>query len=215
MKKTKILLILFIIMVLANMFFPIVIDKVYANDTNENVPNYPDDIAIEGTYNGFGMEIRLNGVRVGAESTNIIGTEKGYATGEVKNIIEIQLAFGDGNIGSVSINGKNMTLPDGTKDRVTFEVEPASKYIIIVTKSQSSSITPRTIIWESDKANNTSLKDDELIKNGTIEILDIMDQEGKSVGLKDVKQDLNKNNGWASVTPGSKVILKLKPDYGY
>ena len=138
MKKTKILLILFIIMVLANMFFPIVIDKVYANDTNENVPNYPDDIAIEGTYNGFGMEIRLNGVRVGAESTNIIGTEKGYATGEVKNIIEIQLAFGDGNIGSVSINGKDMTLPDGTKDRVTFEVEPASKYIIIVTKSQSS-----------------------------------------------------------------------------
>ncbi len=215
MKKTKILLILFIIMVLANMFFPIVIDKVYANDTNENVPNYPDDIAIEGTYNGFGMEIRLNGVRVGAESTNIIGTEKGYATGEVKNIIEIQLAFGDGNIGSVSINGKNMTLPDGTKDRVTFEVEPASKYIIIVTKSQSSSITPRTIIWESDKANNTSLKDDELIKNGTIEILDIMDQEGKSVGLKDVKQNLNKNNGWASVIPGSKVILKLKPDYGY
>ena len=166
MKKTKILSILFIIMVLANMFFPIVIDKVYANDTNENVPNYPDDIAIEGTYNGFGMEIRLNGVRVGAESTNIIGTEKGYATGEVKNIIEIQLAFGDGNIGSVSINGKDMTLPDGTKDRVTFEVEPASKYIIIVTKSQSSSITPRTIIWESDKANNTSLKDDELIKNG-------------------------------------------------
>ena len=54
-----------------------------------------------------------------------------------------------------------------------------------------------------------------LIKNGTIEILDIMDQEGKSVGLKDVKQDLNKNNGWASVIPGSKVILKLKPDYGY
>lgn len=71
MKKTKILLILFIIMVLANMFFPIVIDKVYANDTNENVPNYPDDIAIEGTYNGFGMEIRLNGVKELAQSQQI------------------------------------------------------------------------------------------------------------------------------------------------
>lgn len=53
------------------------------------------------------MEISLNGERVGVESTNI-GTAKGYATGEVKNIITIQLAFGDGNIGGVSVNGTNM-----------------------------------------------------------------------------------------------------------
>ena len=121
---------------------------------------YPDDIQIEGTYNGFGMEISLNGERVGVESTNIGGTAKGYATGEVKNIITIQLAFGDGNIGSVSVNGTNIALPEGTKDRVEFTVEPANKYIIVVTKSQDTSNIPRTIIWESDKLNNTSLKPD-------------------------------------------------------
>ena len=30
-----------------------------------------------------------------------------------------------------------MTLPDGTQDRAEFEVEPASKYTIVVTKSQN------------------------------------------------------------------------------
>ena len=173
------------------------------------------DIKIEGTYNGFGMEISLNGVRVGTESSNIIGTAKGYATGNTKNKITIQLTFGDGNIGSVKINGTNMTLPIGTTDRVEFEVLPADKYVIVVTKSQDSSNVPKTIIWDSDKTNNSSLKDSELLKNGTIEILDIKDPNGNSVGLDNVKQDLEKNNGWANIMPGSKVILRLKPDYGY
>ena len=173
------------------------------------------DIEIEGTYNGFGMEISLNGTRVGTESAKVTGTAKGYATGNTKNKIAIQLAFGDGNIGSVTINGTNMTLPTGTTDRAEFEVAPATKYVIVVTKSQDVSNVPRTIIWDSDKTNNPSIKDNELLKNGTIEILDIKDPNGNSVGLDNVNQDLDKNNGWASIIPGSKVILKLKPDYGY
>lgn len=173
------------------------------------------DIQIEGTYNGFGMEISLNGVRVGEESANVKGTAKGYIVGEIKNKITIQLAFGDGNIGSVTINGTNMTLPEGTQDRVEFEVDPASKYTIVVTKSQNTSNVPKTIIWDSDKTNNPNIKDNELLKNGTIEILDVKDPNGNSVGLDNVNQDLKKNNGWASIIPGSKVILKLKPDYGY
>lgn len=173
------------------------------------------DIEIEGTYNGFGMEISLNGTRVGTESAKVTGTAKGYATGNTKNKIAIQLAFGDGNIGSVTINGTNMTLPTGTTDRAEFEVAPATKYVIVVTKSQDVSNVPRTIIWDSDKTNNPSIKDNELLKNGTIEILDIKDLNGNSVGLDNVNQDLDKNNGWASIIPGSKVILKLKPDYGY
>lgn len=106
-------------------------------------------------------------------------------------------------------------MPTGTQDRAEFEVEPASKYTIVVTKSQNTSNVPKTIIWDSDKTNNPNIKDNELLKNGTIEILDIKDQNGNSVGLDNVNQDLKKNNGWASVIPGSKVILKLKPDYGY
>lgn len=179
------------------------------------IANPMQNIEIEGIYNGFGMEISLNGVRVGTESANVKGTAKGYATGNIKNKITIQLAFGDGNIGNVSINGMYMALPNGTTDRVEFEVEPANKYEIIVTKSNDDSNIPKTIIWDSDKTNNPSIKDNELLKNGTIEILDIQDSSGNSVGLSNVKQDLNKNNGWASIVPGSKVILRLKPDYGY
>ena len=175
----------------------------------------PQDIEIEGTYNGLGMEISLNGVRVGTESTNITGSVKGYTTGNNKNKITIQLAFGDGNIENVIINGKNMTLPNGTTDRAEFEVEPATKYIIVVTKNQNDTNSPKTIIWDSDRSNNPSLKDDELLKNGTIEILEIKDLNGNSVGLDNVKQDLKKNNGWASIIAGYKVVLKLKPDYGY
>lgn len=179
------------------------------------IANPMQNIEIEGIYNGFGMEISLNGVRVGTESANVKGTAKGYATGNIKNKITIQLAFGDGNIGNVSINGMYMALPNGTTDRVKFEVEPANKYEIIVTKSNDDSNIPKTIIWDSDKTNNPSIKDNELLKNGTVEILDIKDSSGNSVGLSNVKQDLNKNNGWASIVPGSKVILRLKPDYGY
>ena len=179
------------------------------------IVNKTEDIEIKGTYNGLGMEISLNGARVGTESANVNGTAKGYATGNKKNKITIQLAFGDGNIESVTINGTNMTLPTGTTDKVEFEVASAKKYVIVVTKSQDSSNVPRTIIWDSDKTNNPSIKDNELLKNGTIEILDIKDPNGNSVGLNNVNQDLEKNNGWASIIPGSKVILRLKPDYGY
>ncbi len=173
-----------------------------------------EDVEINGTYNGFGMEISLNGVRVGTESTKVTGIAKGYATGDLKNKITIQLAFGDGNIGNVLINGTSMTLPVGTTDRAEFDVAPAKKYAIVVTKKQDTSNVPKTIIWDSTK-NNTSIKDSELLKNGTIEILDIKDPNGNSVGLDNVKQDLENNNGWASIIPGSKVILRLKPDYGY
>ena len=179
------------------------------------IVNKTEGIEIKGTYNGLGMEISLNGARVGTESANVNGTAKGYATGNKKNKITIQLAFGDGNIESVTINGTNMTLPTGTTDKVEFEVASAKKYVIVVTKSQDSSNVPRTIIWDSDKTNNPSIKDNELLKNGTIEILDIKDPNGNSVGLNNVNQDLEKNNGWASIIPGSKVILRLKPDYGY
>lgn len=173
------------------------------------------DIEIKGTYNGFGMEISLNGIRVGTESANISGVAKGYTTGNTKNKITIQLAYGDGNIGSVSINGKYMQLPSGTTDRVEFEVKPNTKYEINVVKSQDTSNIPRTIIWDSDKTNNSSLKDSELLRNGTIEILDIKDPNGNSIGLNNVNQNPEKNNGWANILPGSKVILRLKPDYGY
>lgn len=180
-------------------------------------PSYPDNISIKATYDGFGMEVYLNTARIGAKSNKIEGTGKGYASGEISNLISIQLAFGDGNIGSVTVNGEKINVPEGTKDRLEFSVAPASEYVIVVTKAKSSSSSdvPRTIIWDSDKNNNSSLKDDEILKNGSIEILDIKDKSGNSIGLDGVKQDTAKNNGWANILPGYKVILKLKPDYGY
>lgn len=178
-------------------------------------PSYPDNISIQASYDGFGMEIYLNSERIGAESKQITGIGKGFASGDISNLIAIQLAFGDGNIGSVTVNDKKINIPEGTKDRLEFSIEPASEYIIVVKKSTDVSKTPRTIIWDSDKKNNTSLKDNELLKNGTIEILDIKDPSGNSIGLENVKQSVEKNNGWASIIPGSKVILRLKPNYGY
>lgn len=178
-------------------------------------PSYPDNITICATYDGFGMEIRLNGEKIGAESANITATGKGYATGEIYNLIAVQLAFGDGNIGSITVNDQSITIPEGTTDRLEFTVAPSSNYNIVVKRSQDISGTPRTIIWESDRNNNTSLKESELIKNGTVEIIDIKDANGNSVGLQDVQQDTVSNHGWASVLPGYTVVIRLKPDYGY
>ena len=120
------------------------------------------------------MEISLNGERIGKESKEIQGTGKGYASGEIYNLIQIQLAFGDGNIGTVTVNGMQVNLPEGTKDSVEFAAAPASAYTIEVTKSSAVTKTKRSIVWESDNANNTSLKEDELLKHGSVEIIGIL-----------------------------------------
>ncbi len=177
--------------------------------------SYPDNISIKATYDGFGMEVYLNSERIGAESSKIEGIGKGYASGEINNLIRIQLAYGDGNIGSITVNGNKINIPESTKDYFEFTVKPANEYVIDVKKATNNSGVPRTIIWDSDKTNNPDLKDNELLKNGTIEILDVKDSSGNSIGLSDVKQDTKNNNGWASILPGSKVILKLKPNCGY
>ena len=101
-------------------------------------PGYPDDIQIMGTNDGFGMEIYLNSAKIGAESSQIQGTGKGYASGEIYNLLRIQLAFGDGDIGTVTVNGKAITLPEGTKDTVEFTIAPASEYVIKLQRSRRS-----------------------------------------------------------------------------
>ena len=125
------------------------------------------------------MTVRLNGERVGNESKEIFGTGKGYASGDIYNLMSVQIAFGDGIIGSITVNGQKINIPEVTKDILEFSVKPAESYTIVVTKSQdpSSGNNSRTIIWESDKNHNTSLKDNELLKNGTAEILDIKDPD--------------------------------------
>lgn len=172
-----------------------------------------DAISIEATCQGATMEVFFNNKGIGSESDKIIGTGKGYASGDEKNTIKIIMSFGYGNIGSVTINNQEMSLPEGTSDQVEFKVDAAPKYSIVVTKSQDETNIPRTIIWDNDRTHNSSLKEEDLLKNGTIEILDIQDENGNSVGLKDVNQD--DKSGWANIIPGSKVIMRLKPDYGY
>lgn len=176
-------------------------------------PVYPDNIQITGTYDGFGMEIRLNGEKIGSESKMIQGTGKGYASGEIYNLIKIQLAFGDGNIGTVTVNGKSVKLPEGTEDSVEFAATPASAYTIEVTKSSTVTKIKRSIVWESDNANNTSLKEDELLKHGSIEIIGIKDEDGNPVELKDIDQSTS--HGYGVIVPGSEITFRVTPEYGY
>ena len=176
-------------------------------------PVYPDNIQITGTYDGFGMEIRLNGEKIGSESKMIQGTGKGYASGEIYNLITIQLAFGDGNIGTVTVNGKSVKLPEGTEDSVEFAAAPASAYTIEVTKSSTVTKIKRSIVWESDNANNTSLKEDELLKHGSIEIIGIKDEDGNPVELKDIDQSTS--HGYGVIVPGSEITFRVTPEYGY
>ena len=172
-----------------------------------------DDISIEATCQGATMDVYFNGEKIGNESDTIMGNGKGYNNGDEKNTIKIVLSFGYGNIGSVTINNQEMSLPAEKSDQVEFKVAAAPRYSIVVTKSQDATNIPRTIIWDNDRTHNSSLKEEELLKNGTIEILDIQDENGNSVGLKDVNQD--DKSGWANIIPGSKVIMRLKPNYGY
>lgn len=178
-------------------------------------PQYPDTIAVRALYDGFGMSVYLNGNKVGGESAAITGSARGYATGDIRNLITIQLAFGDGTIGSINVNGEDINLPENVGDRFEFAVEPSDSYNIVVKKSTAVVPVPRTIIWAADRKDNSSLRDDDLLKNGTVEILDIKDEAGNSVGLGYVDQDLKKNTGMAVVIPGSTVVFRLKPDYGY
>lgn len=174
-------------------------------------PAYPDDIQITASCDGAGMDISLNGEGIGKESKEIQGTGKGYASGEIYNLIQIQLAFGDGNIGTVTVNGTPINLPEGTEDRVEFTVAPASAYKIEVTKRLT--VMKRVIIWESDNANNTSLKENELLKHGSIAIIGIKDADGTPVELKDIDQSAS--HGFGRIVPGSEITLRITPEYGY
>lgn len=189
------------------MIFVMIPITVYAQSLGQ------DDISIEATCQGATMEVYFNGERIQNESDTIMGNGKGYNNGDEKNTIKIVLSFGYGNIGSVTINNQEMSLPAEKSDQVEFKVAAAPRYSIVVTKSQDATNIPRTIIWDSDRTHNSSLKEEDLLKNGTIEILDIQDENGNSVGLKDVNQD--DKSGWANIIPGSKVIMRLKPNYGY
>lgn len=174
------------------------------------------EIPISATFDGVGMNVLFNGERIGKEAANITATGKGYASGsDVFNSIKIQLAFGDGNIGSITVNGEEINIPEGTTDMLEFKVAPSTTYNLVVKKSEDNSNVPRTIIWASDKADNSSLKENELLKNGTVEILSIKDPDGNPIDMKCVNQDTEKNNGMAVIIPGSKVTFRLKPDYGY
>ncbi len=189
------------------MIFVMIPITVYAQSLGQ------DDISIEATCQGATMDVYFNGEKIGNESDTIMGNGKGYNNGDEKNTIKIVLSFGYGNIGSVTINNQEMSLPEEKSDQVEFKVAAAPRYSIVVTKSQDATNIPRTIIWDNDRTHNSSLKEEELLKNGTIEILDIQDENGNSVGLKDVNQD--DKSGWANIIPGSKVIMRLKPNYGY
>ena len=174
-------------------------------------PACPDNIQITASCDGVGMDISLNGERIGKESKEIQGTGKGYASGEIYNLIRIQLAFGDGNIGTVTVNGTPINLPEGTKDKVEFALAPARAYKIEVTKGVT--VKKRIIVWESDNANNTSLKENELLKHGSIAIIGIKDADGTPVELKDIDQSAS--HGYGSIVPGSEITLRVTPEYGY
>lgn len=199
---------------------------------NDNPPpsdnNYPDDIQINGTYNsdGLGMNITFNGVNVGDESKNVVGTAKGYATGSEKNVIRIQLAFGDGNLGSVTINGEEMPLPEGVGDFAEFEVDPASEYTIVVTKSEDRSNVPCTIIWTNPDYKPTSEEDAEWVsdfkvEHGYAKVIAVYDETGKKlspeeyIGENSDEFGLDNGFGWVKVFPKYKAVFEFVPEYGY
>ena len=90
-----------------------------------------------------------------------------------------------------------VNLPEGTKDSVEFAAAPASAYTIEVTKSSAVTKTKRSIVWESDNANNTSLKEDELLKHGSVEIIGIKDEDGNPVPhFPDLHQPVQCSHHW-------------------
>lgn len=52
-----------------------------------------------------------------------------------------------------------------------------------------------------------------MLKNGTVEIIEVKNPDGTSSGLDNVDQ--NAGSGYASIVPGSEVILRMIPEYGY
>lgn len=57
-----------------------------------------------------------------------------------------------------------------TRDNYYTRYNFKCKLNLIVNATQDSSNTPKTITWDSDKTNNPNIKDNELLKNGTIEL---------------------------------------------
>lgn len=192
-----------------------------------------EDINVNATFNGTTGEISFNnGAGRTSEGASYNGTltNAGYTDSANKNEITITTSFGEPIASKITINGVDYNT--NNTDTNTLEVDGASAYTIVV-ESDSSIVTPKTIIWtnsdyvpkdEEDAAWTSQFR----IGHGSAKVIEVYDENGIKLdpsqyintneqpdGTSSDEYGVNNGFGWVSVMPGSRVVFEFVPEYGY
>ena len=194
-----------------------------------------EDIDFDIDFSGVMMNVSIltgNKSVMGGGTDKFVGTIEGAGTTDPTktNTLEFMIEFGESKtVSEFEING--VVYKEGMDEVVktindmdqtpiyTITVPGAEKYTIRKAASIDV-VAARTIIWANPGATDID-SEDALIEHGSARIIAVYDEngalvsknkythEGQEYGLDD------KNNGWAKIDPGFKVVFEFVPEYGY
>ena len=202
---------------------------------NQPAPAGLEDIDFDIDFSGVMMNVSIpaaNKTVMGGGTDKFVGKIEGAGTTnpDETNTLEFSIEVGESKVVSeFDINGTIYKEGDGrvvkTMDNLfhtpiyTITVPGAEKYTIRNAGS-TDVVAARTIIWANPGATDID-SEDALIEHGSARIIAVYDKdgalvsknkythEGQEYGLDD------KNNGWAKIDPGFKVVFEFVPEYGY
>ncbi len=200
-----------------------------------------EDITFDIKFTDTHMNAWINNVEIMSdEDGNLMsefkGSTKKAGTTDFKktNTLRFVPVFGDKPVNEFVIN--DITYIIGKSKEVTIngpevviEVPGAEKYIITGVADKNSAV-PRTIIWANpgyvpkDKADEEWIQEFKL-EHGSAYIKEVYDESDvpidKTLYLEDVNKSENDKGvsddhfGYATVTPGYRVVFEFVPEYGY
>lgn len=190
-----------------------------------------EDIDVDVVFTNTEGEIKINNERT-PEGPGHIGTliNAGYTDSSKNNTITVNTSFGMNIAKKITINGTDYNC-NGT-DSNEYEVPGAASYTIKI-EGNSSSVTPKTIIWANPDYTPKDAADAEWIKEFTIghgyaRAIEVYDPNNHKLNPSDYinttvqpdgsqsdKYGINNGFGWVKILPGSRVVFEFIPEYGY
>lgn len=204
--------------------------------TTVNVTTIPpidpyENININSTFTNTEGEIVINNERT-PEGPGYNGTlnNAGYTDSNKNNTITINTSFSMNYAKKITINGTDYAC-NGTESNV-YVVPGAASYTINI-EGDSSSVTPKTIIWANPDYVPKDAADAQWVKDFTLghgyaRAIEVYDPNNHKLSPNDyintiVQPDgsqsdeygINNGFGWVKILPGSRVVFEFTPEYGY
>ena len=205
---------------------PFNMDTEISSDITLTVKNYvaPEtdyqNIHFKWTFEDTKGEVVINDKRVVDEETaggEADVVKAGYTDPDKTNKIKITTSFGEYKASWIKINDQTYEFTDAA-DQHEIEVQGADTYNITVHGDPNLG-RDTTVIWANPDCKQL-VENDMKITHGYAYIVAGYDRDGNEVPMSSYTQDgtvggVKNGFGWASPKPGSRVVFRFTPEYGY